>query len=108
MSPYNSQANGIVEHKHFNIHKFLRRCVITNLQNGLTWLPSYFGPTGSLFIGQLVTPHISWPTVWRWSHPLTLQKQHIFFPLLMFLLQLRISFPTVPNSSRKDWKIFMT
>ena len=70
----------------------------------LKWInmaPLIFWATMSLSVCRLVTPHISWATVWRQSCPLTLQKQHIFFPLSMFLVQLRLSLHTMPNRSRK-------
>src|SRR5882724_7454176 len=72
-----------------------------SIPNGYAWCPSSFGPTELLSIGRLVIHHISWHTVWRLFCCLILQKQHIFFPLSMFLLQPRISLHTVQQLQKR-------
>src|SRR5882724_508692 len=44
ISPYNSQANGLVEHKHFNVHESLMKAC-DNDQNGSGWHPPCSGLT---------------------------------------------------------------
>src|SRR5882724_6266803 len=61
ISPYNSQANGVVECKHSDIHESLMKTCNNEHLKWVIWLPSSFGLTELLSISQLVTPHISWP-----------------------------------------------
>ena len=69
--------------------------------------PHFFGLTEWLSVSKLVTPHSSWPMVWRWFWPSTSQKQHTFFPLWIFLNQPRTSLHIIPSSCRNGQKISM-
>jgi len=82
------------------------RCAITNIWNGYIWHPHLFG--NRITVHQLIgySPYFM-GTQCGAVLPLTLQKQLTFSPLSMFPLQPRISLHTMPNSSRKDQRIFV-
>jgi len=51
ISPYNSQVNGLVEHKHFDVHESLMKACDNNHSKWVRMAPSIFWPTMSLSTG---------------------------------------------------------
>src|SRR5882724_8012817 len=80
ISPYNSQANSVVERKHFDTHESLMKTCNNEHSKWVHMAPLIFW-ADQVTVHQSISYSFSCPMVLRWFFPLTLQRVNIFFPL---------------------------